>query len=434
MKKRISGIMVALAFTGSLYAEGYQVNLQSTKQTGMGHVGSALKLGAESMHFNPAGLGFLKSNMDFSVGVSGIFAEAEYDNNNGYTAKTDNSLSTPFYGYVAFSIYDNLKAGLAITTPYGSSMDWGKTWKGGHLIQDIALKSFVFQPTLSYRIGDKLSIGGGLMVATGNVELSRSIIPVGTLAPTMGQDYIDVVPAAATLKGDADIALGYNIGVLYDISDRWSVGVSYRSKLTMEVEEGEAELIYANEAIKNLVSSMVPPLDQGTFHAELPLPANLNIGVAFRPIEKLLLSAEFQGVNWKAYKKLSLKFTENVLNGYSIEADKKYNYAYAIRLGGQYAVTERFDARAGFYVDTTPVDEDYYNPETPGMTKLGLSLGFSFRPTPNFSIDAAFLAILGQGADGSYTYINSMTKQEETFSGSYKSTAYVPSLGFSYKF
>ena len=38
-----------------LAAEGFQVNAQSTKQAGMGHVGAALKLGAESMHFNPAG-------------------------------------------------------------------------------------------------------------------------------------------------------------------------------------------------------------------------------------------------------------------------------------------------------------------------------------------------------------------------------------------
>ena len=29
-------------------AEGFQVNAQSTKQAGMGHVGTAMKLGAES--------------------------------------------------------------------------------------------------------------------------------------------------------------------------------------------------------------------------------------------------------------------------------------------------------------------------------------------------------------------------------------------------
>jgi long-chain fatty acid transport protein len=433
MKKLLSSVIV-LAFTASLHAEGYQVNMQSTRQTGMGHVGTAMKLGGESIHFNPGAMGFLGSSLDISLGGSAIFSKAEYDNNKGYTHKTDNDASTPVFGYVAFSIYDNLKAGIGITTPYGSSMNWGKTWQGGNLVQDIALKAFSFQPTLAYRIGEKFSIGAGLMIAKGSVELSRSVLPVGSLAGMLGDEYKDVVPVSATLTGKSEVALGYNLGVLFDINEKWSVGVSYRSKMDMKVEEGDAELIYASEMIKGVVSSQVPPLDQGTFKSQLPLPANINFGVAWKPSEKLILSADFQGVDWTAYEKLSLKFTPNVLGGYSIEADKNYNFAYAIRLGSQYALTDRFDARLGFYVDTTPVDEKYYNPETPGMTKYGLSTGFSFRPTTNFSIDVAFLAILGAGADGSYTYIDPLTKKEAVFSGSYKSTAYAPSLGISYKF
>ena len=36
--KKISSLLMAMALSTGLYAEGYQVNLQSTKQTGMGHV------------------------------------------------------------------------------------------------------------------------------------------------------------------------------------------------------------------------------------------------------------------------------------------------------------------------------------------------------------------------------------------------------------
>ena len=63
-------------------AEGFQVNAQSTKQAGMGHVGVAMKLGAESMHFNPAGLVFMDKNVDLSAGVSGVFATAEFQKDN----------------------------------------------------------------------------------------------------------------------------------------------------------------------------------------------------------------------------------------------------------------------------------------------------------------------------------------------------------------
>ena len=68
--KRLVIVVLASILSMTVFAEGYQVNLLSTKQTGMGHVGTGMKLGAESMHFNPAGLVFLRTNMDFSLGIS----------------------------------------------------------------------------------------------------------------------------------------------------------------------------------------------------------------------------------------------------------------------------------------------------------------------------------------------------------------------------
>ena len=61
----LASLFLVIGFNAS--AEGYQVNLQSSKQAGMGHAGAALKLGAESMHFNPAGLSFMKENISKAV-------------------------------------------------------------------------------------------------------------------------------------------------------------------------------------------------------------------------------------------------------------------------------------------------------------------------------------------------------------------------------
>ena len=62
--KRLVIVVLASILSMTVFAEGYQVNLLSTKQTGMGHVGTGMKLGAESMHFNPAGLVFLRTNIN----------------------------------------------------------------------------------------------------------------------------------------------------------------------------------------------------------------------------------------------------------------------------------------------------------------------------------------------------------------------------------
>ena len=250
MKKLFLSLLASVTLS-SAFAEGYQVNVLSTKQTGMGHVGTGMKLGAESMHFNPAGLVYLNGHMDMSVGISGIFSNARYKNGD-YSAKTDNSVGTPVYAYVGYRIYDNLAAGISLTTPYGNSLKWPQAWKGAHLIQDITLKSYIIQPTLSYKILDNLSVGVGLQIAMGNVNLSRALLPVGALVPILGADYQDVVPVSATLDGKSKVKLGYHIGVMYDVCDKVTLGLSYRSRVRMKVKEGTAELDSASQKIKDL--------------------------------------------------------------------------------------------------------------------------------------------------------------------------------------
>lgn len=76
MIKRL--IMAAAISSAALTAsaEGYQVNTLSARQNGMGHTGTALKLGAESMIFNPAGIAYINDIIDAQASVTGIFAKA----------------------------------------------------------------------------------------------------------------------------------------------------------------------------------------------------------------------------------------------------------------------------------------------------------------------------------------------------------------------
>lgn len=452
----------ALAFvlSSSAFAEGYQVNVLSAKQTGMGHVGTGMKLGAESMHFNPAGLVWLDNHMDISVGVSAVAAKAKYSHD-GYSAKTDNPLSTPLYAYAGYKIYDNLAAGISLTTPYGNGLKWPKNWAGVNLIQDISLRSYVLQPTVSYKITDKLSIGVGLMLAIGNVNLSRALMStadfqmIGTiigqlpLPEEQKKYFVETIrdnkfpPASATLDGKAGVRAGFNVGVLYDISDKVSVGVSYRSRIKMRVKEGNASLDYANRTVEELMGALgklapmfaVPKYDQGTFRAELPLPSNTTIGVSYRPTDRWQLALDLQYVGWNAYDSLNVFFNEPELGISPIKAKKDYKNTIIARIGAEYKATDRLDVRAGLYFDQSPIRKNNYNPETPGMNKIGMSAGLSFEPYKNLQFDFAFLYIQGIGRDGSYTYNNIVIPtQVDTFSGHYTSSAITASLGVSYKF
>ncbi len=485
--KRLVIVVLASILSMTVFAEGYQVNLLSTKQTGMGHVGTGMKLGAESMHFNPAVLAFLRTNMDYSLGISAIMAKAKYSYD-GYSAKTDNPVGTPLYAYAGFKIYENLAAGISLTTPYGNSLKWPKNWAGAGLIQDISLKAYVIQPTLSYKITDRLSIGVGLQLAWGNVNLSRALMSAGDLQ-RIGAEFenflpllasvpsnvisdadkqamqemvasmknAEVPPAYARLEGNAHMRVGFNVGIMYDVCDQVTVGLSYRSKIKMRVKEGEASLNYANRRIEDLFTNMedllakygpmlnqllgvtvpnisIPKYDEGSFRAELPLPSNTTLGVSYRPTDRWELALDLQYVGWNAYDSLNVHFNEAELGIAPIKAEKNYKNSMTYRIGASYKTTDRLVLRAGVYYDQSPIRKKLYNPETPGMNKLGLSAGLTFEPYKGLQFDVAFLYIQGFSQYGKYPYKNVVTGEDEMFEGKYKSTAFSPSIGISYRF
>lgn len=485
MKKVIALACLSMLPMTYVAAEGYQVNAQSTKQAGMGHVGVAMKLGVESMHFNPAGLAFMENRIHLSAGVSGVFSKGKFTDGD-YVQRPDNTPSTPLFVYAGFKIYDNLAAGISVTTPYGSTMDWGKDWKGAHLVQDISLKAFNVQPTVSWKIMDRLSIGAGLMMEFGNIELSRALIGPGEMGKLatgmMGQfgpllqqhpelgaiakpmidklmadmaKYDDASAASVNLKGDAGVRLGFNVGAMFDINDKVTVGVSYRSKVKARVKEGDISLSYANETdlkenifkqVETLiqvaqsqgidipVNLQIPALDQGTFSAELPLPSNWNVGVTYKPTNRWILSGEVQFVGWGAYKTLEINFFPSSLSQYDMVAKKEYKNSRIYRVGAQFAATRRFDVRLGAYFDESPVKDNFLNPETPSMNKFGITTGLSFRPIDPLSVDFAFSYVTGFGRDGSYSDKSLITGNDRTFGGHYNIYALMPSIGVSYAF
>ena len=278
--KKLFLVLAAAAIASGAYAEGYQVNNLSSKQNGMGHVGTAMKLNSESIWFNPAAASFQSTQFDFSVGVTGIDSKATYTTLPDYTGKTqsrhftsDNKIATPLYAYFNYKATKNLAVGLGFYTPYGSSMNWGDNWVGAHLIQSIDLQAYTLQPTISYKFWDKLSVGVGMTITWGTFDLSRSMFPVGEatnntiagLLTAAGQgQYAELFTQAgdrslvsARIKGDAKTAIGVNVGILWDITPEWTLGFSYRSKVKMKVASGTANLLYASPEIGQVLLSLI---------------------------------------------------------------------------------------------------------------------------------------------------------------------------------
>lgn len=419
-------------------AEGYQVNTLSARQNGMGHTGTAMHLGAESMLFNPAGLGFLDKNLEFQGSYTSIFAHAAAKVD-GITYTTSNPASTPIAAHLGMSVYNNFKAGISFYTPYGSGIKWGDNWPGAVLNQSVTLRAYTIQPTLAWRILPNLSIGAGAMITFGTVDLNKGLVPtssMNSLLAMMGNPYrFTDTPASINLSGRAATTVGFNVGAMWDINSQWTVGASFRSKMTLKVKCGDAALRYANDVARALLQDRLNVLNEANFTASMPACAVFNIGVSYKPIQKLLLAFDAQLTGWSAYKQLDIEFLSEQLAPYNQNLTKDYHNSWTFHLGGQYTLTNRFDLRAGVMVDLSPVNDEHYNPETPGMTKIEPSVGFSFAPIRNFAIDASLMYVAGLGKDNaSCSYADLLAGSVNTFTADYDTHAWVPSIGLRFNF
>lgn len=404
MKKLTLFVFLFAILSWASFAGGYQVRLQGQKQTGMGLIGSPFALGASSIFYNPGGLSMMKTKFSFSAGVSGIMANATFQKNaTNYQAQTDNPTGTPFYFYGAMKINEKLSVGIGVYTPFGSSAKWDDNWAGRYLVQKISLSAIFIQPTVGYKFNDIISIGAGFIYAMGNVDLQKAV-PYNT-------------DSQAELSGSTG-AMGYNVGVMIRPMDKLSIGIDYRSEIIMKIDGGDATF-----KVPTSIATTVPVNNK--FNAELPMPANLDLGIAYAFNDKFTLALEMNYVFWSVYENLSFTFEQqNDLLG-SV-SPRNYKNTIIGRIGGQYTLNDMFAFRAGLYYDPSPTDEDYFTPETVSLNTVGWTLGVSIVPVKNLSIDLSYIQLHGLESDKQYIPAN--------FGGTYKVITAIPGLGLSYNF
>lgn len=406
MKKRILLLLFLVPLI--LRSQGFQVNLQGQKQQAMGSAGTALVQDAAILFYNPGGASFLEKS-EINAGFTPIFARGKYiDANTNASARTNSPMGTPFSLYAAFGFkrVEKLKLGLAVYTPFGSTVQWEDGWTGRFALTRLELKAIFVQPTLSYKITDKIGIGAGFVYSTGSVNLQKDI-------PVLGSDgnY-----GHAELDGSAT-GFGYNAGIYFRPTDKLSFGLTYRSQVDMKVDDGEATFTVPNALATNFPN--------GKFTAALPLPQIASFGVAYKFSDKFNMAFDFNYAGWKAYDTLAFDYETNTTSLLDTKSARSYKNTYAFRLGGKYMVTEDFTAMAGISFNTTPVKDGYVTPETPDADRITYTAGVSYKFGEHISLDASFLFVSLKRKDKNL---------ETNLDGTFKTNVCAPGIGFNYKF
>jgi len=421
--KKVLSVVVLLLVCAVTYAGGYRVSLQGQRGLAMGHTGVAMVNNAELAFFNPGGLVHLEGKLNIAVGGFGVFSDVKYQNTEfGQSSQTESPTGTPLYLYASYNLSEKFAVGLALYTPYGSTVEYPTDWAGSHLVNNIDLSAIFIQPLFSTQLTEHVSIGGGPILAIGGVNFNRNL----------SRNLTDIEGNRSNVEIDSQglTAFGFSVGAMATVNDKLSFGINYRSRIDIDVEQGDGDATFSN-----VPDSPLAPITNGTFDftATLPLPAEWTLGVSYKATDKLTVNFDYNYAEWDAYEALDIRFL-NTDGSLALESINPRNYknASSYRVGAQYDVSSKFVLRAGAYFDESPVQDGFFAPETPRNDSYGFTGGFTFNVTDKLAIDASFLYLTFKEIDASYdSYIEN--GQRVPFEGTYKSSAFAPGLGLSYK-
>lgn len=410
MKKVFLSMLLLSGVGSTAFAGGFQLNLQGLRQLAMGGTGAAHVWDASTIFYNPAGISQLEGFQAYAS-VVGVNPSMKYIQTpaTSYSYEGVNKWFTPFNVYVGGPIKKDSKlgVGLSVNTPFGSGTEWPDDWAGRYLSRQIDLMSVFIQPSVSYKINEMFSVGGGFVYSFGNVKLRQAM-------PVQFQDGSD---GEARLKGNAN-GMGYNLGLYVKPISSLEVGLTYRSQVKMSVKKGDAEF--------TVPASLSTAFPNTHFSASLPLPSVVSLGLSYELTANLRVQAEVNYVNWKAYDTLKFDYVDNTPQLEDTKAPRLYANRAAFRLGAHYQIGNKVEAMIGGAYDPSPVVDNYVSPELPDANRLVGSFGVGYKPLEKMSILAAVEFVTSQKREAWYAPGN--------FGGKYQSKAFNIGLGVSYNF
>ena len=389
------------------FGAGYQLNLEGLRQLAMGGTGTAVPWDASTIFYNPGGLARLKSIQVYGSGLLIMPRTAFSNQTTDATSVKQTFMPVNFYFGGPIKEGSPWAVGVGFYTPAGSGLQWESNWIGRYITQSTQMKCFFVQPTVSYRVGQFMSVGLGLIYANGTLDIAQAM-PVQDL---YGND------AQAKLHGNA-AGIGFNAGIHLKFSDELQLGFTYRSQVNMNIDGGSANF--------NVPTSLRTTFPNTTFETQLPIPQVASFGIGIKPIDFLTLQFDLNYTGWNSFDSLRINFTQTTSSLVNNHAPRHYRNTLTPRFGANFKVSRVLSLMCGAAYDPTPVTAGYVSPDLPDADRIVLTCGAAIKPMPGFTILAAIESTTSVKRAGSYNYGN--------FSGTYQTMAVTPGIGIYYNF
>jgi long-chain fatty acid transport protein len=433
------------------YGAGFKINEQGTKAMGMANAFAAQADDPSALYYNPAGIAFLKGTQ-FSLnsltilvpqtefnGTTPLSGNTPMGNGNSQVyekAKKDIFISPQIY---ATHSLENIPVtlGFAVNSIYPLAKSWDDSGTFRNQVMNLEIKPINFQPTIAYRFDDlNLSIAAGFDITYAQVTLQKAAY---TSSITGGSPYGAF--ELGNLGADATaLDYGYNLGAMWKPRKDLSFGVAYRSEITLKLE-GDANFVATTPAGLSAMGTSyasIPPSSLPFYRqqykspasTEITLPASLDLGVAWKPIDALTLEFDAGWTGWSCYNKLQLQFDNPQFAAFNNKPDpKNWKDVWNYKVGAQYAANKNMDLRVGYAFDNSPTPDATIGPELPDANRHNYTFGSSIH-NDTVSLDLAYMWV--HFVDRTVYNQDNITLKGQN--GTFKSDAHLLGIGVTVKF
>jgi long-chain fatty acid transport protein len=352
-------ILMIPALAPHVWSSGFALYNHSSASIAQGGAVIAHNDDSSALFFNPAlmnkleqpqvklGLNYLNSSVEFRSDATGKTFKLQ-----------DTSHLIPTL-IAIHRISDRISAGLGVFSLFGLSSTWDDEWEGRYIATHSELKTLTFNPAVSIRVTPQIVVAGGVSISMLDAELNKNI----TLSPILPD-------IRQKLSGD-DTAFGYNAGLLVDVSEDVSIGLSYRSTIKAEFQGDVEHQIPA--AIQSLPEAALFP--DTSAETTINLPPRAFAGIAYSGIESVVFEVSVKWEGWSAFDELRILLDEPVATETAFVMPRNWKDVYPVSIGAQYRASDMFDINAGYTYDPSPVPDNTFEPAVPDSDGHIFSLG-----------------------------------------------------------
>jgi long-chain fatty acid transport protein len=405
-------IALILLLSGQAMAGGFSVSGVGTRALSMAGAFRAVADDWSAIYYNPAGLANLYQN-EFAFGIGLYDNRPEftpevtlndyhfgyYDGENRYP--NDRVVYTPYAaGVFLIPIFENVTAGLGVYQPYDLNVEWDVfrlSPSYNPYIEDtlyvpvteplvqfpmyphrLDIDVIDFHPTVAAElVEDKLSVGVGMSIRKGSYHRNEVMLIPNTLPEEYNFRPYDHFVQITELNA-AGWGLGVNAGFLYTYNDQLSIGASYQSKTTIDLDGDAYATLYApgNRHVVDYADtgSVAHELFQGSTYrtsydakADWVLPTEFGFGISYKFTEKFMAAADFSYTLWSEYEDVIINEKNprgltgyEFINGLLTPMDfiDRWDDAMRISVGVEGRPSEKYRLRGGYSYDQSPIPDN----------------------------------------------------------------------------